>query len=359
MSRRSFLLFALAVVWVASTAYALLYPRLSQSLIGTPSAGASLDALQTAAPGSLSLITEPQAGITPVLAMIENAQKSIDLVMYQLADTQVENALVLAQSRGVAVRVLLNRGYFGKKTGDYGRPLPTNQPAYDYLQSKNIPVRWTPASFALTHQKTLVEDGAEALIMTFNLTPKYYPTGREFGIIDTDAGDVSAIEETFNNDWQGALGPAAPGRTLVWSPGSELVLVSLIAGAQTSLDIYNEEMADPVVTHALEAAAARGVDVKVDMTYASNWKAAFQELVKAGVHVRTYASSSKVLYIHAKMILVDGARAFVGSENFSAGSLDDNRELGLILSQPDIIASLARTFASDWAGARPFVIQAL
>jgi len=59
------------------------------------------------------LITEPGDGMTQVLNVIQGATKSIDLVMYELEDTQIESALVLAEKRGIAVRVLLNEGYYG------------------------------------------------------------------------------------------------------------------------------------------------------------------------------------------------------------------------------------------------------
>jgi cardiolipin synthase len=43
-------------------------------------------------------------------------------------------------------------------------------------------------------------------------------------------------------------------------------------------------------------------------------------------------------YIHAKMFLVDGQRAFVGSVNVSDNSLNNNRELGIIFDQADAVA---------------------
>ncbi|HEV8666601.1 MAG TPA: phospholipase D-like domain-containing protein [Candidatus Paceibacterota bacterium] len=139
----------------------------------------------------------------------------------------------------------------------------------------------------------------------------------------------------------------------MWSPNSADTLIALISSATSTLEVYNEEMADPRIEAALTAAAARGVAVRVDMTYATNWKAALQSLAAAGVTVRTYASSAK-FYIHAKVIVADGSEAFVGSENFSAQSLDSNRELGILIRRPDILQSLETTFDADWAGSRPF-----
>ncbi len=45
------------------------------------------------------LITEPEDGIIPVLRMIQGAAKSIDLVMYEMEDSQIENGLISAEKK--------------------------------------------------------------------------------------------------------------------------------------------------------------------------------------------------------------------------------------------------------------------
>ena len=70
--------------------------------------------------------------------------------------------------------------------------------------------------------------------------------------------------------------------------------------------------------------------------------------------MRTYKNSTRTLYIHAKIVDVDGKRVFLGSENFSVGSLQRNRELGLITTSPSILASIGKAVASDFAGATPW-----
>ena len=299
--------------------------------------------------GTLTLVTEPQAGMAPVLALIRSATRSLDLVMYEFQDREIGDALVAAQARGVAVRVLVDHGY-------YGAPDAMNDAAYAYLQAAGVPVKWTPVSFALTHQKTLVADGSRALIMTFNFTPRYYATSRDFAVLDSDPTDVAAIGSAFDADWtgSGAATTAAIGSDLVWSPGSRGDMLLAIAAAKKTLDVYNEEMQDPQVTAALVDAAKRGVAVRVVMTYETIDKAAFAQLAAGGVAMRTFGGGKHTLYIHAKMIVADGREAFLGSENFSATSLEKNRELGLFVSDPGIVASLESTFAGDFAAARPF-----
>jgi phosphatidylserine/phosphatidylglycerophosphate/cardiolipin synthase-like enzyme len=301
---------------------------------------------------NLSLITEPTSGIAPVISIIKSASTSIDLVMYEMNDLSIENTLIEAAKRGVKVRVLLNQGYYG--VPDSGE---LNEQAYNHLQSHGVAVEWAPAYFALTHEKSIVVDNNSAIIMTFNFVAQFYPTSRDFGVIDRNPDDVSAIEDAFNNDWNSNQTEASPGNDLVWSPGSKNIILSLMDNAKKSLDIYNEEIADDDITNALEAAAQRGVIVRIDMTYSKEWQSAFQKLTAAGVKVRTY-SPQAALYIHAKMIIADSntdnPKAFLGSENFSYTSLTNNRELGIIFTDPLIIKSLEATFIDDWSGATAF-----
>ena len=53
-------------------------------------------------------------------------------------------------------------------------------------------------------------------------------------------------------------------------------------------------------------------------------------------------------YSDAKAIIVDGASAFVGSQNLTQTSLDKNRELGIVLTDRPNLDRLGAVFRSDW-----------
>jgi phosphatidylserine/phosphatidylglycerophosphate/cardiolipin synthase-like enzyme len=295
---------------------------------------------------TFTLTTEPEQSTAPILALIKNSTTSIDLVMYEFKDKAIADALIEAEKRGVAVRVLINQGYYGKEE-------KVNEAAYVYLKSNGVPVNWTPNYFGLTHQKTLIVDKNKAFIMTFNFTPQYYSSSRDFGLLDNDKKDVDAIENTFDADWSNKKVTLQNGDDLVWSPGSDQDMLLLINSAKKEIDIYNEEMDDERIISALSSAAKRGINVNIIMTYQSSWKPAFEELKKVGVNLHLF-HGQKELYIHAKIIITDSSYAFLGSENFSYVSLDKNRELGIFLSDQDIVNSLVRTFSTDWKNAKPF-----
>jgi cardiolipin synthase A/B len=292
-----------------------------------------------------SLVTEPNDGMQPIYSLMSSARHELDMTMYELADPQAVGILEADAARGVIVRVILDRDYSGGAV---------NAAAYAGLSSHGVHVRWAPAS-TIFHQKTITVDDHTSAVMTLNLTSEYYSSSRDFAVVTTDHADVAAIEQVFGTDWTNSGPPqaGAPGTNLIWSPGAEAPIVALIQSAHRSLLVENEEMDDADVADALEAAARRGVDVQVVMTYSSSWASEFDDLVAAGVKVSTYASDAS-LYIHAKVIVADGTTAFLGSQNFSASSLDYNRELGIITTERGIVGSIAKTVTSDFDGAAPF-----
>ena len=193
---------------------------------------------------------------------------------------------------------------------------------------------WSSPDYQYTHQKTVIIDGAKAVIMTANLTSRYYSTTRDFMVIDTERADVSAIT------------PCSTPTSLQGRPSRRRQRPGLVthrlAGPAArphqrrdrSLRIYSEEMGDRTIEDALVKAAKRGVDVQVcGENESGEYDSAFARLARAGVRI-SYYSSSAGFYIHGKVVEADygtgHAKVFIGSENFSSTSLNRNRELGLI-----------------------------
>ena len=315
--------------------------------------GGSSSAVQAAGPvsggsGALRVLAEPQAGVGELYQLINGAKSSVDLTMYELKDQTAESDLAADAKRGVDVRVIL----------DSHLEKSSNTATYDYLSAHRVHVTWAPSGTTY-HQKTLTVDGKTSVIMTLNMVSEDYAGTRDFAVIDTSKADITAIVATFNADFAHKKITPPDGADLVWSPtNSQAAILAVINSAKHSLAVENEEMGDTVITKALEAAAKRGVDVKITMTANSEWDSAFRALVKAGAHVRTYKDSTKVIYIHAKAVVADAGLAdqqmFVGSENFSSASLRRNRELGIRTTNKQVIAAVAAVLADDYAGATTF-----
>ena len=289
-----------------------------------------------------SLIVEPGAGFSPVYDVINRARHTVDVIMYEFSDTIAEHDLAAAARRGVRVHVILDQ-----------REQSVNSAAYSYLSSHDVKVTWSSPRYRYTHQKTVIVDGSEAVIMTANLTSQYYATSRDFLVLDTNRADAAAITAVFDADFTHAGVRPGGGSDLVWSPtSSQDKLIGLIDGATSSLRIYSEEMGDTAVENALIRAAKRGVDVQVcGENQGGEYDRAYAKLARAGIRI-SYYSSPAGFYIHGKVIEADygtaHAKVFIGSENFSNTSLNDNRELGLITSGHAVMSAIASTFAADF-----------
>lgn len=296
-----------------------------------------------------TLIVQPHNGRTAVLNALNSAKASIDLTIYEISDSQIMSALQSAQKRGVPVRVLYN--WYSFDTDTQQREI---LPAIDQLTSAGIACKQAPKTFEVTHEKSFVIDATTAIVMSFNLTSEYFGTTRDFGIITTVPSEVNEIANVFEADWNSqSITPTVP--SLVWSPtNSRSKLASLIGSAQKTLDIYNEEADDPGTLHAIIAAANRGVAVRFIAAVLTtdskvNENARGVTLMQAG---GVSAVCKSFLYIHAKMLLVDygnpNSQAFVGSQNFSCVSLDDNRECGILVTESAILDRLHSVYQSDW-----------
>jgi phosphatidylserine/phosphatidylglycerophosphate/cardiolipin synthase-like enzyme len=303
----------------------------------------------TPAAVTYTLLTEPDQGLQPIYNLLSSAKKSIDMTMYELSDTQVTTILTTAAANGISVRVIL----------DQNNEKADNTTAYNTLTAGKVAVHWANPVYACTHQKTITIDSTTSAIMTLNLTPEDYSTTRDFAVITNDPADVAAIESTFNADFTNATVTPPTGDNLVWSPtNSRSAITALINSAAKSLLISQEEFDDPGMQSAVTAALKRGVAVTlVQENLKGEYSSVLNALKAAGAVIATYSSRTGY-YIHAKTVLADyatpQASLFVGSENFSTDSLNDNRELGLIFNDPGCINGVHTAITADYNNGTKF-----
>ncbi len=329
-------------------------PRLAQA----PQAGG----LEAAGARTRSLLVMPEAGVDPLLAAIRGAKTSIRVHMYLFMTSNVGGQLIAALAErakaGVDVRIILDGAPFTAPIPPAcqppANPVSNNKPAFDALQAAGVNVKWSDPKFRFTHQKSMVIDGQAAWVMTTNLTNSAFKSNREYIVVDRDKSDVAEIAQLFEADWTGAaFTPRDP--DLVVSPNnSRAQILKLIDSATRTLVVQVEFMGDPEVAAHLGARVKAGVDVTVMLAHAeksvcSDWDVVANEtkqLKAAGV---TKFAFIKKVKLHAKAVLADGARGFVGSENFTSNSLNNNRELGLLLRDRAILGELGAVMARDWA----------
>jgi cardiolipin synthase A/B len=292
----------------------------------------------------VALYVQPESGHTPIVDAIDSAKSEVLVEVYLLSDKQVISALEDARSRGVDVKVMLEEHPFGG--GDLNNKTKTE------LDKNTIQTEWSDPAFALTHEKAIIIDQSEVLILSQNLTSSSFSKNREYDVFDTNPSDIQEIRNIFIDDWERkSFSPPANSDVIESPDNSRAALTTLIANAKSSIDMETEDIDDSILINLLSQ-KAKTLSVRLivpTLSQVASNKPALQELASAGVQVRTITSP----YMHAKTIITDDDKAYTGSINFSTQSLDKNREVGIILTQPDSIQKLTNTFATDWSDASP------
>jgi len=319
--------------------------------ISQPVAMAALPLLQ----GPVQLIVTPNAkGHVEFLQSINRTISGdiIRMTMFHLTHSDIINALVAAQKRGVTVKVILDNASLILPNFKYG---------FDQLKAGGVDVRASSSAFTISHSKSIIINNSEVFITAINLT-KLEDVTRDFGLILHDAAVVSEVINVFEQDWQNTssqqgLTSSVSELHLVWSPVNSLTkIISVISAAKKSIVIQVENLGEVQIQSALIAAVKRGVAVRVILPMCSKGGSAklnypyLKELSTNGVQTKVMPTpeSPEKPYLHSKMMVADAVVAYIGSVNFSRNSTSRARELGILFSEPAPIKHMLNIFEVDW-----------
>jgi len=297
------------------------------------------------------LIVQPDHGVEPVVALMRSAEREILLKQFTFDHPLLIDAVLARHAEGVAVRVLLNPA---KGTGER-----INDGTFARLEEAGIPVRWTSPRFLVTHEKSLVVDGARAMVATFNFMEKYFTKTRDYAVVLSDPGQVAGIRACFEGDWSGEAFAPDGGSDLSWSPGgARAILCDLLDGAERSIDLAHPKFAEPVIFERIHAALKRGVRVRLlcggkhglhqpDLMYSF---ALWRLYRAAGGRLH----KQRGLRSHGKIAIIDGARVYLGTQNLDQAAFDLRRELGVVVRDAATVGAIAAIFEADWRGSRRY-----
>jgi cardiolipin synthase len=305
-------------------------------LVGAPSADGALAPLRYTT--DVTITVEPEDEGQTLVSAITNAKTSIHMTMYELSDNPVINGIIAQTKAGLDVKVLLNQ-----TVPDDGG---SSTQVFSQLSSAGVAVKYAPSRYQYTHEKSLVLDGSTALIMTMNAASSAFTGNREYLATDTDSDDVTETEAIFEADWANV--PTATFGKLVTAPdNAEERLVQLVDTATSTVDLEGEVFSSNAMLMAIGRAVSRKVTVRVvlsDETPTSAQTTAVMGMKQVGIPCVTVHDPD----IHAKAIVIDGSHAYVGSENFTSNSLENNRELGVLISKQSEVDKVASTIDADF-----------
>jgi phosphatidylserine/phosphatidylglycerophosphate/cardiolipin synthase-like enzyme len=184
----------------------------------------------------------------------------------------------------------------------------------------------------------------------------------------TDAAKVKAAAGTFLAATAEATAatvitlPAGATRLLTMPEATAAPIVTLLGNTKRSIDLEIYQLQSPAVIAALEAAAGRGVTVRVMLepktVGAINYGPVAARLGRAGITVKQTPPAFDTHHNvdHAKFMILDGAELVFGSGNLVRSGLGgnpapefDNRDFWIRDHRATAVAEATTLFAADWA----------
>ncbi len=275
----------------------------------------------------MKLLVMPDDGPGAVLAALDKARTSIELVIFRLDMKDVIASLTSAIKRGVAVRALIahtNKG--GEKTL---RKLETR------LLDIGATVSRTPDDFVRYHGKFIIIDGKMLMLNGFNFTWLDMERSRSFGVSTTVKALVREAQKLFQADCDRQEYVCNSPRLIVSPDNARTRLGEFIKGARKQLLIYDTAVSDPRMLRLLAERQAKGVDVRI--------------IGKVSKHATLSAQKYPGKRLHIRAIIRDGHTAFIGSQSLRRLELDRRREVGVLISERPVVKKMVEVFEGDWA----------
>lgn len=306
----------------------------------------------------------PDDGRELYFSAIDSASDQIRIEICVLEDPQILQHVQAALSRGVRVRVIVDRGKYSALNAE-------QQNLALYLTSAGGQLHLSNPVFPRSFPKIILIDSKLFVYGSACLDETTFMQYRDFATTNADGQTLDELERLFNNDWtySAEVGqPPPPFNPTARISGSELMispvnsadrLVRLYQKAKRTLDVYTELLGNLTLESELFAAVKRGVRVRLIAPVQVNGGTpeiqqlqtdSLKALVAAGVqvHVSGPEKSAQLPYMHARAAIVDGRIAYLGSVSLSPDSITFNREMGLISQRPLLVHELDAQFQSDY-----------
>lgn len=259
------------------------------------------------------LALDPEERRACVLAFIRRASSTLSLSVFRCDDVDVAQSLAAARQRGVDVRVLITNRAKGSKW-----ELRSFQ---RFLVRHGVTVSRYAGPATRYHAKFAVADGARALVGSMNYTTECFSSTCDYLVETSDTEVVATLGRLFEHDWHARFDVFRTGspRLIIGPDSSRARWETLLRSAKRHVRIADRKLCDAEMVTLLESLIHRGVVIE-----------------------RAAARPAPGLRLHGKAVVIDEQLAIIGSQALSPRSLDQRRELALVLSDPRLVRVLAR-----------------
>ncbi|PZM87035.1 MAG: hypothetical protein DLD55_03455 [candidate division SR1 bacterium] len=275
-------------------------------------------------------------------AFLENSPK-IDLQTYEFTQKELKKQLKKLAQSGVKIRIMIENQKYQQFKNSY-KELQNYFSGLQNLEVKSdehLPTQYL-------HSKiTLMQSGF--WIQSSNLTHSTFAKNREHLFRSEAPKVLQSFQTLFDKDRNGeqVLASDLHPNLVVCNLNCRAVITELLSGAQESIVIQSQYLTDPQL---FELLAQQSEKLKLRAIF-SDTEANHSLPDYFGTH---QVRLMKKPYVHTKMILIDQKILLLGSMNLSANSLDNNREIGILLLDPQLIAAFLDQFRADWESVKAY-----
>jgi phosphatidylserine/phosphatidylglycerophosphate/cardiolipin synthase-like enzyme len=353
----------------------------------------------------------PDSTFAVTKKMFDSAKKTILIGIYDLTVDYMKELLLNAMARGVKVSLMLDLDGAKGENEIFAKLGELGAETVSAPSCANKQIHFFPNS----HEKVIIIDNAWVMVQSGNYSansipfntidggdPDNFVTGnRDMGVAIKSATLAKFFKTVLRADMALALSApelaahkpvplptlleAAPPRqpvklfpskifnptapikiTPVLSPDNYMDIVpDLLRSAEKSILIEQQYIRggqDKVVQLLDAIPQGKGLDIRIILGKIFGVKDVAKEKenlktlrdtygLKLGDNVR-YVDTSRLVHCHNKLIIVDGKRLLISSQNWSNFAVSQNREAGLILEYPQMARYFSGIFETDWETAK-------
>jgi len=283
---------------------------------------------------------DPQNPDKLFVGLVQQAQQTLDLAIYDITEPSIIQSLIQAHQRGVRVRILMDSD-----------SLDENRQAAPQIRAMfqaGIPIKGDERT-ALMHHKFMIMDGVHVITGSLNLTHNSLYRDNNNSLKISSPQLAANYQAEFNRMFeQGLLGPndhaipfpivkvdGASIRTY-FSPkgGTKQAILETLGRAKKSIRFATFSVTDRDIQEMLITKVRQGVTVEgiFDGCMISQYSV-YQELLTRNIPVMIDGNQA---LLHSKTFIIDRQVVITGSYNFSMSAEERNNENTLIITSSKV-----------------------
>lgn len=270
---------------------------------------------------------------------IKNSKKRVYLEVYILTEKRVINELIDAKKRWEDVEVILEKNVLWSPNIN-SKTLKTLQDAWisaNYASNKN---------YKYTHSKFFIIDN-NFIVGTWNMSHSTFYKNKEFYIFWSDSKNLAILENVFKDDLDLKKSAYCSENIIVSPYCSRLAFEQTLSLAKESVYIYAQEIWDNNLEKILLEKSRQGVKISIILADSKIVKSNSKILEEFKNNKNILIYTPKKYYIHAKAFVIDKKTIYIWSVNFTANSMDNNREVWLVFNSYNLANDLIKQFNID------------